>query len=99
MLHDKFANLVRYHGTKTFGCDDSCLDDCLERRELITFWEIPVCVSHCDCHLKNLVNVIERRGVGKRSGSESLNIPHLMKDSGYDKHAWGFFIKNRDEYI
>jgi len=80
-LHEDFTKLLRFHATKTFGCDEKCLDDCLDRTNFINFWEIPVCVRHCKCNMKRIVDL---------EGGQ-VNLPHLMHDIRYDENAWKFF--------
>jgi hypothetical protein len=47
-LHEEFGELLKEHAAKVFGCDEDCLDDCLDPA-FISFWEIPSCVKHCKC--------------------------------------------------
>jgi hypothetical protein len=65
-LHEEFGDLVKEHAATIFGCDEKCIDDCLDPN-FISFWEIPVCVSHCRC--KNGVITINRLGGGTSWGA------------------------------
>lgn len=47
-LHEEFADLLKEHGAKILGCDESCIEDCLDTT-FVTFWEIPMCVNNCAC--------------------------------------------------
>lgn len=47
-LHEEFAELLKEHGSKILGCDESCIEDCLDTT-FVTFWEIPMCVKNCKC--------------------------------------------------
>lgn len=46
-LHEEFGELVKEHAGKILGCDSDCLSDCLDRPELISFWEVPLCLKKC----------------------------------------------------
>jgi hypothetical protein len=61
-LHLEFGNLLKKHATKTFGCDAQCIDKCVDRPNLITFWEVPLCLSKCECSLESLIDVDVKRG-------------------------------------
>lgn len=81
-LHEEFAELLKEHGSKILGCDESCIEDCLDT-SFVTFWEIPMCVKNCKCKY-GLIS-IERAGTlpledpiyGDRAAiiSEETNIP------------------------
>lgn len=58
-LHEEFADLLKEHGSKIFGCDESCIEDCLDTT-FVNFWEIPMCVKNCKC--KYGLIQIERAG-------------------------------------
>lgn len=89
-LHREFANLLRRHATVTFGCEEECLDDCLERPTFVSFWEIPMCIRHCKCSLKNVIDI---------EGEGRVNLPHVMRDSNYDVRAWDFFKKHGSRFM
>ena len=61
-LHKDFANLVRKHAVKTFGCDRECISECVDRPTKVSIFELPVCLSRCDCDLDELIDVDVRRG-------------------------------------
>jgi hypothetical protein len=58
-LHEEFGDLLLEHASKVFGCDEECLEDCLNP-QFISFYEIPMCIKHCKCKY-GLVK-IEREG-------------------------------------
>lgn len=62
-LHQEFGNLVKKHAVKTFGCDADCIDKCVERPALITFWEVPLCLSRCECSLEGIIDVDVNKNV------------------------------------
>lgn len=88
-LHKDFSELLRKHATKTFGCDEECLDDCLDRPNFISFWEIPMCVKHCECSVDRLIKLDQG----------TMNIPHLMKEDGYDSKSWALFKRHAQKYL
>ncbi len=45
-LHEEFGELVKEHAGKLLGCDESCVEDCLDPN-FVSFWEIPMCIKHC----------------------------------------------------
>lgn len=47
-LHNEFADLLKEHASKVLGCEEECLEDCLDPK-FVSFWEIPMCVRHCKC--------------------------------------------------
>jgi hypothetical protein len=47
-LHEEFGELLKEHGSKILGCDEKCIDDCLDP-DFVSFWEIPMCIKHCKC--------------------------------------------------
>lgn len=84
----EFAELLRKHATKTFGCDEECLDNCLEKPSLVNFWEIPACVKSCHCTMGRIVD-IEKGG--------KMNLPHLRKEA--DEDTWRTFKKLGAHFI
>lgn len=42
-LHHEFGELLKEHGSKVLGCDETCLEDCLDPN-FVSYWEIPTCV-------------------------------------------------------
>ena len=72
-LHEEFGKLVREHTSKAFGCDEGCIEDCLDK-DFVTFWEIPMCMRSCHC--KEGVIAINRVGgasmVENEEGEELL---------------------------
>lgn len=47
-LHEEFGELLKEHGAKILGCDEQCIEDCLDT-SYVTYWEIPMCVKNCQC--------------------------------------------------
>ncbi len=47
-LHEEFAELLKEHGARVLGCDETCIEDCLDPG-FVSFWEIPMCVKNCRC--------------------------------------------------
>ena len=62
-LHEEFGDLLLEHGSKIFGCDESCVSDCL-KPEFISFWEIPMCLKDCRCQ-EGLISIEQVRGEDK----------------------------------
>ena len=60
-LHEEFADLLKEHASKILGCEESCIEDCLDT-EFVSYWEIPMCVSNCRC--ENGLITINRGGEG-----------------------------------
>ena len=58
-LHQEFGELLKEHGAKILGCEETCIEDCLDT-DFISFWEIPMCVKNCHCK-EGLIS-IERGG-------------------------------------
>ena len=90
-LHEEFAELLKEHGAKIFGCEESCIEDCLDT-SFVTFWEIPMCVKDCKCSLNELVNV---EGKGKKA-SKRINLHHVIEEAEGDKESWELFKRNKD---
>lgn len=67
-LHEEFGELLKEHSAKVLGCDEECLEDCLDPN-FVSFWEVPLCVKHCKCQngLITIDKVGEDRGYLKRS--------------------------------
>ena len=93
-LHEEFAELLKEHGAKILGCDESCIEDCLDT-SFVTFWEIPMCVKNCKC--KYGLITIDRAGtssledsiLGDRaaiiSDNEEVNRPYEKTTVSADK--------------
>ena len=69
-LHEEFADLLKKHGAKILGCDESCIDDCLDV-SFVSFWEIPMCLKNCQC-TEGLITIDRSSDsiLGKRSLEE-----------------------------
>lgn len=65
-LHEEFAELLKEHGAKILGCEESCIEDCLDT-SFVTFWEIPMCLKNCKCKY-GLIS-IERAGTSSQEDS------------------------------
>ena len=70
-LHMEFGELLREHAAKVLGCDEECIDDCLNPN-FVSFWEIPMCVKSCKCQ-QGLIN-IQRESSPFYHESSSLDI-------------------------
>lgn len=71
-LHEEFGDLLLEHGSKVFGCDEECLEDCLNP-QFVSYWEMPLCVKHCKCKFE-LIKIDKlsgpREGVFGNIGAE-----------------------------
>lgn len=47
-LHAEFGALLKEHAAKVLGCEETCLEDCVNPL-FVSFWEIPACVKSCKC--------------------------------------------------
>lgn len=59
-LHEEFGELVLEHAGNVFGCDNECLSDCVERPDMVSFWEVPLCLKKCKCGSKQGLIRIDR---------------------------------------
>ena len=62
-LHEEFGELLKEHGSKILGCDESCIEDCLDP-SFVSFWEIPMCVKNCRCE-KGVITINRVGGEGR----------------------------------
>jgi hypothetical protein len=77
-LHEEFGDLIKEHGVRVFGCDESCVSDCVDRPDLVSFWEVPICLSHCKCG-KGLIH-IERDIPGLTHSTKLFGTDHQKTD-------------------
>jgi len=82
-LHREFGDLILRHAVETFGCDKDCLADCVENPTLVSFWEIPMCVRHCKCTLKRIVNI-------EKEPRKNVNLHHVLEEGDYDESGMNF---------
>lgn len=67
-LHEEFGELLKEHTSKVLGCDEECIDDCLDV-DFVSFWEIPMCVRSCKCKY-GLISINQESG--RRGGFKEL---------------------------
>lgn len=53
LMYTQVKILTKKHAIKTFGCDETCVNDCLNS-DFLSFLQLPSCVLQCECH-QNLV--------------------------------------------
>ncbi len=62
-LHEEFGELLKEHGAKILGCDETCIDDCLDPG-FVSFWEIPMCIKNCRCE-RGVISINRVGGEGR----------------------------------
>jgi len=67
-LHEEFGELLKDPSSKILGCDETCIEDCLDT-DFVSFWEIPMCVKDCQCK-HGLISI--KRGSEDVYGTSSI---------------------------
>lgn len=85
-LHEEFGELLKEHGAKIFGCDETCIEDCLDPG-FISFWELPTCVKNCRCER----GIISINRVGGEGGSifDKIYGTSLLQENAEDEEFLG----------
>ncbi len=89
-LHQEFGDLVLRHATETFGCDRQCLIDCVKNPTLVSFWDIPMCLRHCNCTLKRLFDIENNTNYPETHLRRDVNLHHVMREGDYDEAGMNF---------
>jgi hypothetical protein len=93
-LHEEFGDLLLEHGSKIFGCDESCVSDCL-KPEFISFWEIPMCLKDCRCQ-EGLISIEQIRGEDKDFFGKKQLLIGLHDEDEIDKEEEDCHHRRKD---